>query len=79
MNAYLRNDESRPCECGGKVAFTPSLKLTHEGTKKHREWLFCKMCVEFLEMSLQEDTAPGKEGFARRVRHLKAMKAIVCV
>lgn len=69
MNSYLRNDESRPCECGGKVAFTPSLKLTHEGTKKHREWLFCKMCVEFLEMTEQRD----------KVRHLKAMKAIVCL
>lgn len=78
MNSYLRNDESRPCECGGKVAFTPSLKLTHEGTKKHREWLFCKMCVEFLEMT-EQAVAPRKGACPRQVRHLKAMKAIVCV
>ncbi len=37
MEVYVRNDESRPCECGGKRCLTPSIKLKHEGTIKHRE------------------------------------------
>lgn len=69
MEVYLRNSESRPCECGGKVCLTPSLKLTHEGTKKHREWLFRKMCMEFLELTEHR----------KKVQMLKAMKAVVCV
>ncbi len=66
---YLTNNQSRPCECGGKVAVTPSLKKTHDSTRKHREWLFCKMCLEFLEMTTQRE----------KVEHLKMMRNIVYV
>lgn len=66
---FLRNSEGRPCECGGKVAMTPSLKLTHEATRKHREWLFRKMCMEFLEL-----TTRGEQ-----IAMLKVMKSVVCV
>ncbi len=66
---YLCNNESRPCACGGKVAMTPSLKLTHEGSKKHREWLFRKLSWEFLELTEQRE----------KVEKLKVMKMIVCV
>jgi hypothetical protein len=48
---------------------TPSLKLTHEGTKKHREWLFRKLSWEFLELTEQR----------QKVEKLKVMKTIVCV
>ena len=66
---YLCQNESRPCACGGKVALTPSLKLTHEATRKHREWMFRRMCVEFLDLTEHRE----------KVAHLKVMKTIVCV
>lgn len=69
MEAYKTNQESRPCECGGKRCLTPSIKLKHEGTIKHREWLFRKMSWEFLDLTEQRD----------KVAHLKVMKTIVCV
>jgi hypothetical protein len=48
---------------------TPSLKLTHEGTMKHREWLFRKLSWEFLELTRQDE----------KVEKLKVMKSVVCV
>ena len=69
MQTYLRQTDSRPCACGGKVAMTPSLKLTHEGTMKHREWLFRKLSWEFLELTRQDE----------KVEKLKVMKSVVCV
>ena len=69
MEPYLRQTDSRPCACGGKVAMTPSLKLTHESTMKHREWLFRKLSWEFLELTEQKE----------RVEKLKVMKSVVCV
>jgi hypothetical protein len=66
---YLANHESRPCACGGKVAMTPSLKLTHEGSRKHREWLFRKLSWEFLGLTEQRE----------KVEKLKVMKQVVCV
>jgi hypothetical protein len=48
---------------------TPSLKLTHEGTMKHREWLFRKLSWEFLELTEQRE----------KVEKLKVMKGVVCV
>lgn len=68
MEVYMTNKESRPCACGGKVSFTPSLKLTHENTRKHREWLFQKMSAEFLELTDRTE----------KVEKLKVMKTIVC-
>ncbi len=67
MNSYLRNDESRPCVCGGKVALTPSLKRTHDGTLKHRNYEFMVLCVEFLEC--EDKTA--------KVVLLKRMKSLL--
>lgn len=66
---YLCNSESRPCECGGKRCLTPSIKLKHEGTMKHREWLFRKLSWEFLELTDRRE----------KVEKLKVMKTIVCV
>jgi hypothetical protein len=66
MEPFIPNAEGRPCECGGRVAFTPSLKLKHENTRKHREWLFRKLSWEFLNLT----TLPEKW------EALKVMKAV---
>jgi hypothetical protein len=69
LGVYRRNSESRACECGGKRCLTPSIKLKHEETMKHREWLFRKLSWEFLELTEQRE----------KVEKLKVMKTIVCV
>jgi hypothetical protein len=55
---------------------TPSLKLTHEGSKKHREWLFRKLSWEFLELTEQREKV--EVALARRAL-ARQMKTIVCV
>lgn len=66
MNAYITNATSRPCACGGKCAMTPSLKLKHEATLKHRKWRFERLC----EAMLSATTHAEKRGLLRESKAL---------
>lgn len=65
--AYLTNEQSRPCECGGKTQLTPSERLKHVKSWKHRNYEFLVLCVQFLEC----------EEKVTKVEMLKRMKALL--
>jgi len=67
MPRYLANNESRPCECGGKTQLTPCERLKHTASFKHRNYEFMVLCVEFLEA----------EDRALKIDLLKRMKALL--
>lgn len=50
MNAvYMTNEESRPCECGGRSCLTPFILANHQNTKKHRTWQFNTLSTKMLD------------------------------
>ena len=68
MEVYRTNRESRPCACGGKSAMTPSMRLTHLKTLKHREWRWRCLCEAMLDLTLSRDA---------KITMLKEMKELV--
>ena len=64
---FLANEESRPCECGGKTQMTPTLRATHVKTWKHRNYEFLVLCCDFLEC----------EDKAQKRTLLKQMRALL--
>ena len=65
---YLRQSDSRPCECGGKVQGIPDVVRRHGQTQKHSKWRFQILCTQFLDMTLPLPT---------KITLLKEMKEIV--
>jgi hypothetical protein len=52
---YKTNAEPRPCACGGKSAYTPSILAKHKETLKHRRWRWRTLCEGMLDLSLSRD------------------------
>lgn len=55
MESYKPLHETRPCPCGGKCAWTPSIKAKHEATLKHRKWRFERLCEALLDAMTHEE------------------------
>lgn len=71
MEVYKPNSEPRPCACGGRCAWTPSIKAKHEATKKHLSWRWRSLCEAMLAEGL---TLPDK---IRILRESKTLVALV--
>lgn len=63
----MRNEESRPCECGGRSCMTPLIRKNHLETKRHRRWRWNQLCFAFLDISLPLET---KKAMLREMKEL---------
>jgi len=68
---FMTMAQSRPCECGGKSAHTPSIRQKHLETKKHRGWRWRTLCETFLDPTLPRDAKIAM------LRELKTLVAFV--
>ena len=55
MEVFTPLSVTRPCECGGKSAHTPSIRAKHQNTMKHTTWEFQQLCLTLLKAETRDE------------------------